>query len=108
MVYRKTKYNCHDGQLEEYQIGPRNELRLYILLDPVWNPDGPERCTIRFGKIRNMHEVRSFFSHIPDKPKHGDFLDEILGIVYKYKSIWLLDLAGAGGLLIESPQFSEL
>ena len=109
MAYRRTTYNCHDGQLEACRIGPRNELVLDIYLDPIWNPNGPKRCTIRFGAIRNMNEVKAFFSSIPKKPQRpGGFLDEVIGIVYAHKANWILDLADAGAIRVQSTKFSEI
>ncbi len=52
MTYKKLKYEYHDSQLENYQIGPRNDLTLNIFLDPVWNNGAPENVSIRLASQR--------------------------------------------------------
>ena len=59
----KLLNNYHDSQLESFSIGPRNEVTLNIHLD---REGAPEITKVRFGAIKNFHEVQLFFSNFPN------------------------------------------
>jgi hypothetical protein len=79
-----------------------------VHLDPVWNTEGPESSRVRFGAIKNMGEVKIFFEKVERAPKKGDFLCEVVGLVYEQKNKWVLDLDQHGALTIESSKYQEL
>ena len=108
MAFRRSKHEYHDSQLESYEIGPRNELTLNIYLDPVLNKESNlENITVRFGAIKNIEEVKSFFAYIPHSAENGRFICEIIGIVNKEKDKWVIDLEGHGNVTIQSLKFNE-
>lgn len=107
-MHRKPTHNLHDGQLETFSIGPKNELNLSILLVPAWNRGGPEKSRIRFSAISNMEEVKKFFDYYSINERQGEFHDEVIGLLSEKKGVWRLDLADAGSLEIHSYHFTEL
>ena len=60
-------YNFHDALLEDFQIGPRQEVTLRIALYSIFYPGRPV-ISVRFGAITNLDAVKTYFGKI-DKPE---------------------------------------
>ena len=103
MRFRKLTCNCHDGRLVACKLGPQREVTLEIHLDPVWNPDGPPIVSVRFGAISNFEDVRRFFEQVQQSRRH-EALDEVVGIVCRQKSEWIVDLTLAGAVTNATPK----
>lgn len=71
MMTQGFNHNFHDGLLMGFSLGPRRELTLEILLNPVWNTGAATAVEVRFGGIENFDEVASWFHSLP-KPLRPD------------------------------------
>lgn len=97
--------NYHDANLINYKLGPRNEITLIIVLDPIWNNNIKKEINIRFGAIENMEEVRQFFTSFEESNLH--YLDEIMEIKLIDKTKWLIDFSNSGKVIIISNKIKE-
>ena len=100
MAFNKLVYEYHDSTLESCQFGPRRELNLQILLDPVWNPQAPQRVTLHFTAIENFDEVREFFKEVQLHRQTEESIDGILACVNNGKGKWLIELERNGSVAI--------
>lgn len=71
MASQVFSHNFHDGLLMGFTIGPRRELTLEIVLDPVWNGGAAPAVSVRFGGIENFEEVAAWFRFLP-QPRRPD------------------------------------
>lgn len=73
-------YNFHDALLEDFQVGPRQEVTLRIALYPIFYPGRPV-VSVRFGAIFNYEAVEAYFRKI-DKPEPEEGLTRIDALHY--------------------------
>jgi hypothetical protein len=108
MAVLELEYNYHDASIVEFSVGPRNELRLEIALDPVWNSS--PSVVLRFGAIANLSEVTAYLELIPPRAAPDAYLARIERLEYTSAKPprLALHLEGAGVLEIESAKVSEL
>lgn len=101
------KHNYHDANLVEFAIGPRNELRLEVALDPYLSTC--HSVVLRFGAIANLRDVTDFLERIPPRPTPDAYLARIERLEYNAAKPprVLLQLEGMGVLEIESSKVSE-
>ncbi len=66
MAVPEIPYQFHDALLEDFQVGPRQEVTLRISLYSVFYPGSPV-VSVRFGAITNFETVQTYFSKI-EKP----------------------------------------
>ena len=76
-------YNFHDALLEDFQIGPRQEVTLRIALYSIFYPGRPV-VSVRFGAITNLDAVKSYFGKI-DKPEPEEGFTRIDALHYDTK-----------------------
>ena len=90
-----------------FTLGPRRELILDVLLDPVWNKHSAS-ANLRFGAIENFDQVSSFFGSLP-KPQADGCIAEIekLEADDVGGNALLLQLSAQASLRIESRKISE-
>jgi hypothetical protein len=100
--------NFHDSHLERVVVGPRNEVTLFVHLDPVCNRGVAETVAVRFGAIVNFEDVEKFFSGIRPPDLRGAFLAELLQLSPHGKGKWLVDVDGYGPIEIQSSKCTEL
>lgn len=62
MPVTELKYNLHDSQIAQFSFGPRREITLTIVLDPVWNENQERTIKLRFSAIENLEAIQSFFN----------------------------------------------
>jgi hypothetical protein len=96
-----SEFNFHDSQLADFSVGPRREVALHIVLDPVWNEKKEKRVVVRFGAIENMSEVVAYFERLQKPADAGLFVAEVERFVVA-RSAATLELASVGMLQIQS------
>jgi len=103
----ELKHTYHDASIVAFNAGPRNELRLEIALDPVWNTS--RSVVLQFGAIGNLAEVTAFLRRIPPKAVPEAYLARIERLEYKSSrpGIAVLQLDGLGAIEIESSKVTE-
>jgi len=103
----ELRHTYHDASIVAFAAGPRNEIRLEIALDPVWNTC--RSVVLRFGAIANLAEVTSFFGRIPPKVVPEAHLATIERLEYKSSkpATAVLQLDGLGTIEIESAKVTE-
>ena len=109
MKFRSFRHSFHDGQLASFTLGPRHELTLEIVLNPVWNKEAPPATTVRFGGIENFDEVASFFRALPPSQRTDAYIAEVIGLRYSGDGPnWVdVDLDGHGHIRVQSHHVTE-
>ncbi len=106
MNIRSLFNNYHDSRIDRIELGPRNELTLFIHTDPVWNPSVSRHAVVRFGAIANYEEVAAFFSALPAS-NDGGAVAEVGNLQPSQTGSWLIDVKGYGRIYVVSPKCSE-
>ena len=108
MTYRKLKYEYHEADLQNYEIGPGNELTLSVRLSRWAYKNSTLHVSIKFGGIRNFDDVVTFFAQLPKSEAKDRYIDEIIDIVYEPKGKWHLVLGKHGSISIHSFNYVEV
>ncbi len=100
--------NYRDSHIERVELGPSNELTLFIHTDPVWNPSVSKHAVVRFGAISNYEEVAAFFSALPaPNVGGGATVAEMCNLEPSQKGSWLIDVKGRGQINVVSSKCTE-
>ncbi len=71
MAIPDMPYNFHDALLEEFEVGPRQEVKLRISLYSIFYLNRPV-VSVRFGAITNYDAVKAYFGKIEQpEPEEG-------------------------------------
>jgi hypothetical protein len=92
-----------------FSVGPRREVVLEIVLDPVWNKAAGNMVRIRFGAIKNFEVVKEFFDGIPSRRSDDALLATIdsLKLVHRNPNHFSLSLDRFGRVVIEASHIAE-
>ena len=96
----------HDGAVEAFELGPRQEVVPTVRLDPVWNDGDDSTRRLHFPAIKNVDEAAAFFRQAPPAPENG-YVDEIIRIVLVSKGVIGIDLARLGYVEIRGARVRE-
>jgi hypothetical protein len=105
---KQFAFNYHDGRLISAQVGPRHEVTLVVLLDPVWNDGREKECRVRLSAIQNFDEVARFV-HSLKAPAHADaVVDDVTRLAWTPEGNVQLELARNGFLEVHRPKVQEI
>lgn len=104
------RHHFHDGLLMGFSAGPRRELTLDILLDPVWNSGTVSTVKVRFGGIGNFAEVLSRFRSLPEPRLPGGALAGIdsLKFAAQGRGPVILELSGHAPIEVRCRNAAEV
>ncbi|MDB6134059.1 MAG: hypothetical protein JWM59_2302 [Verrucomicrobiales bacterium] len=109
MAAQVFRHNFHDGLLMGFSLGPRRELTLEMVLDPVWNSGTASTVKVRFGGIENFEEAASRFRSLPGPRQPGESLAEIESLKFaeKGRRQVILELSGHAAIEVRCRNVAE-
>ena len=104
---KRVAYNYHDAGLLGITIGPRHEVTLHVVLDPVWNDGSARECHIRIGDIQNWEDAEAFFQQVPAARQADAHRDTIIRLGWTPGKDLEVELSQTGYLQINRPKVTE-
>lgn len=98
----RFKYNYHDSNVDNVEIGLRREMNLKIYLNPIMNKGKDGVVNLSFRGIDNLDTVKDFVEkYLKTKPAPSAFVGRIDGLRKIEGNDYVIDFDNVGSLTVK-------